>query len=243
MGVVAGAHNHKVGLKRCDLRLHQVPRVHRRDVPSIPRQLDVERGPNAGPHSRLGDLPGAREATRHMRRHEKHRVVVVKDVLRAVAMVHVKVDDGDALDHVAIRLLNVARCHGRVVYDAKSHRPRRARVMTRRTDQRKASRHNVVVRRLGAGLVQGVRAHDLVHHRLDDTSRGERVHVRAPSQVRALVQHDTRDRHGLAGLVLQSRQVPLIMDEENVLQGCRLDRARRELQVAVSGIAGAQDTS
>ena len=62
--------------------------------------------------------------------HHQHALVVGEDVLGAVAVVHVEVDDRDALE--AVRLERVHRRDGDVVEDAEAHRPRARRVMPRR---------------------------------------------------------------------------------------------------------------
>jgi hypothetical protein len=59
-------------------------------------------------------------------------LVVLENVLGAVAVMHVEVDDRHALD--AMRLQRVARRDGDVVEDAKPHRPRAAGVVARGAD-------------------------------------------------------------------------------------------------------------
>ena len=60
---------------------------------------------------------------RHLvRRGVEHARVAPENMLRAVAVVHVEIDDGDALD--AMNGLSVARGDRRVVEEAKAHRGR-----------------------------------------------------------------------------------------------------------------------
>ena len=65
------------------------------------------------------------------RRHQ-HLLVALEDVLGAVAVVHVEVDDRHALQ--AVRVDRVARGDRDVVEDAEPHRPCAACVMARRAD-------------------------------------------------------------------------------------------------------------
>ena len=56
--------------------------------------------------------------------------IVPEDVLRAVAVMDVEIDDRDALG--AIDRLSVTRGDGRIVEEAEAHRRRDFRMMTRR---------------------------------------------------------------------------------------------------------------
>jgi hypothetical protein len=63
-------------------------------------------------------------------RHHEHFRVAREDVLGAVAVVHVEVEDRDSLD--AMRMDRVPGCDGDVVENAETHRARARRVMPRR---------------------------------------------------------------------------------------------------------------
>ena len=65
-----------------------------------------------------------------MRGRVEHRLVVPEDVLRAVAVVDVEIDDRDAL--CAVDGLRVAGGDGGIVEEAETHRRRRFGVMARR---------------------------------------------------------------------------------------------------------------
>ena len=184
--------------------------------------------------ARVGNLSRAGEGPVLVRRDEQHRLVVVKDVLCPVAVVHVKVDDGDPLDDVGVLPQQIPRRERRVVHQAEPHRPRGARVVAGRADEGKPGRRRKVVDCLVAGDVRRVAPHDLVDHRLDDAGRRQRVDIRRPRQVRALVQHQPRDGHRLARLVAEGRQVPLVVHEKDVLEGRRgYVRVERQLDEIV----------
>ena len=67
-----------------------------------------------------------------MRREKVDRRIGVENSLRAVAVMHVPVEDRDALD-LRIVLLCVTRRHRNVIEQTKTHRSFFSRVMTRRT--------------------------------------------------------------------------------------------------------------
>jgi hypothetical protein len=71
-----------------------------------------------------------------MQRDEQNRVVLPEDLLRAVAMVDVIVDDRHAAD--AVNGLHVACSDGDVVDEAEAHRALRERVVAGRADEREA---------------------------------------------------------------------------------------------------------
>lgn len=70
---------------------------------------------------------------------EKHGRVVVKNVLCAISVMDVPVDDGDALDSVAA--LGMARGEGGIVEETETHRPVRCGMMSGRTDGAKRPLH------------------------------------------------------------------------------------------------------
>ncbi len=95
--------------------------------------------------------------------------IVVEGVLRAVAVVHVEVEDRDALR--AMRLDRVHGADGDVVEDAEAHRARRRRVMPGRAHRaergaRLAVHHRVGGRHDGARRAQGRGKRACVHRRI-----------------------------------------------------------------------------
>src|SRR3954451_14503986 len=67
----------------------------------------------------FGSRPSARIERHLVSRAKEHARVAPEDLLRAVAVVHIPVDNGDALR--AVRLLSVPGCNRSVVEEAKAH--------------------------------------------------------------------------------------------------------------------------
>ena len=80
---------------------------------------------------------GARIERELVRRHEQHRRILVEDPLRAVAVMHVVVDDRDA---GAAARARVGRADGDVVVETEAHRAIGFGVMARRAHQRQRAR-------------------------------------------------------------------------------------------------------
>ena len=101
------------------------------------------------------------------------RLVGPEDVLRAVAVMHVEIDDGRALEPVA--LLRVARRDRGVVEQAEAHRPRRLGVVAGRAHGDEGVRrllvHHLVDREHGAA--------DAAQRRLEAAGRHRSVGVDA----------------------------------------------------------------
>ena len=96
-------------------------------------ERDVDRRAVAVAGASLGPVAGARVVRELVRREVEHARVVVEDVLRAVAVMDVDVDDGDALDS---RLFERARDgDGDVVEEAEAHRAVRRRVVPGRANE------------------------------------------------------------------------------------------------------------
>ena len=81
-----------------------------------------------------------------VQRYVKYRWIRVENLLRPISVMHVEIDDRDAL---AAAGSSVRCCHGHVVQQAESHRSVGARVMTRRTNQRDAALCRPVEQRIG----------------------------------------------------------------------------------------------
>src|SRR5262249_53562007 len=75
-----------------------------------------------------------------VRREEINTRIVVKNSLRAVAVMHVPIDDRDLID-LGILLLRVTRGDGDVIEKTKAHRALFGRVITRRTHRHKPVLH------------------------------------------------------------------------------------------------------
>ena len=78
----------------------------------------------------LADRAGAGKQRHLVRRAIHHRFVGPENLLRAVAVMHVEIDDRGAGD--AVLLLRIARGDGGIVEQAKAHRPRGLGVMAGR---------------------------------------------------------------------------------------------------------------
>ena len=78
----------------------------------------------------LADGAGAGKQRHLMRRAIHHRLVGPENLLRAVAVMHVEIDDRNARD--AVMVLRMARGNGGIVEQAEPHRPRRLGVMAGR---------------------------------------------------------------------------------------------------------------
>ena len=131
MGVEARRHEHQIGREAFDGRRDDLGE--RAQVLRIARAC-VERNV----HGRLALLVGtttARVERPLVKRHEQDRVVFPEDLLRSVAVMHVVVDDRDA---VTVGLRRPRRDRD-VVEDTEAHRPSAERVMSGRADEREAA--------------------------------------------------------------------------------------------------------
>ena len=161
VGVEAGGDEQPVGAMRLDdrgdefverLAIHVAARAGREGQVAV-RHRCVRSARLAGP-------PGSGVERRLVRRHVQHTLVVVEDVLGAVAVVHVPVDDG----HPLATRGELGRRHGDAVEEAESHRPVGHRVMPGRPA---GGERDVAL----AGVERG----DGVEHRTDRTEcRGPR---------------------------------------------------------------------
>jgi hypothetical protein len=100
-------------------------------------ERQVERPAGAGAGADLGDRAGPGIDAVLVRRHVEDARVVLEEMLRAVAVMQVPVDDADAAD---TRRAQRRRGDGNVVEEAETHRARVLGVMARRTHERKAIR-------------------------------------------------------------------------------------------------------
>src|SRR5262249_25136446 len=132
MSVKAGGNDHQVGSEfRRDLfdgRIESAPLIARRGHGS---QRYIQVVTTTPPLSRFSAGTGTRIPWILMHRKVEDRRIVVEDALRAVTVMHVPVEDRDALD-VFVSLLGVARRHGDIVENTKTHGPIRRGVMSRR---------------------------------------------------------------------------------------------------------------
>ncbi|KGX96322.1 hypothetical protein Y023_5101 [Burkholderia pseudomallei A79D] len=149
-------HENELRRERLDERQHQlVERVPIARVARAGRQRHVRVVARARAAARLARLAAVdREIRRLVQRHEQYRRIVVERLLRAVAVMHVPVDDRHPLD--AVRGLRMARRDRDVVVVAVAHREIGARMVARRPDQR-------------IRLPKRPR-----HHRIDSRARGAR---------------------------------------------------------------------
>ena len=138
-------------------------------------------------------------------RGHQHLLIALEDVLRAVAVVHVEVDDRDALE--AVRVERVARGNRYVIEDAESHRPRAAGVMSRRPHRAEGGivlscQHEVGSEDRGAGGAQGGLQAERVH-------RGVRIEMHRPRARRGLADrfHVLQRMHAAKLLVARERRV------------------------------------
>ena len=83
----------------------------------------------------LLDMAGIRKRILLVRGAVQDAAVVVEDVLCAVAMVHVPVNDGDTVHQIQ----GFCSSNGRVVDETEPHGPRRSSVVARGTDQGKTA--------------------------------------------------------------------------------------------------------
>ena len=94
MGVEAGGHEHPGGREPLDRRCHHlVDRRERGVTGGAGRKREVDRRPRRRRAAGLGGAAGAGIERRLMRRHVEHARVVPEDVLGAVAVVHVPIED------------------------------------------------------------------------------------------------------------------------------------------------------
>ena len=147
---------------------------------------------------RAGDLGAAVGIERVLERaHHQHALVVLEDVLGAVAVVHVEVDDRDALE--AVRFERVRRGDGDVVEEAEAHGaiarwrggPADARCRTRSPRRRSITRSTAItaapaarsaaLRRAGLIAVSGSRCTRPCSGAAAKTSRRIRPDGRAPA--------------------------------------------------------------
>ena len=106
--------------------------------------------------------------------HHQHARIVAENVLGAVAMVHVEIDDGDACEPMVLQ--RVSRRDGNVVEQAEAHRAIARRMVPRRPDAAKSAirlpvQHQVGGKHRSAGRVQcsvpGMRIHRGVRIQMD----------------------------------------------------------------------------
>ena len=149
--VEAGRDHHELGRKLAADRQHE--RVEGGEVLGVAHPLvrprHVERVPGAGAAAHLARRAGAREEAlaEPMQRHKQHRRVVVEDLLRAVAVVDVPVDDEHA-PH-AVLPHRCARRHRHRVEEAEAAHPVGARVVARWPHDGKAGAHPTGAHGLG----------------------------------------------------------------------------------------------
>src|ERR1700692_2499625 len=120
---------------------------------SKPAEMTTSSGRNSRSSGRILSSKAARDASaastgRRGGRPIHHRFVAPENLLRAVAVMHVEIDDRGTRD--AVLLLRIARRDGDVVEQAKAHRPRSLGVMAGR-----ARGDEGVGRLLGQYLVNG----------------------------------------------------------------------------------------
>ena len=100
------------------------------------RQRQVGREAFACAAADLSRCPGARIERILMQRDKQHMRVVVERILRAVAVMHVPIDDRDAFQAARAR---GGRCKRHVVQQAKAHARARHSVVTGWPEQREAA--------------------------------------------------------------------------------------------------------
>ena len=134
VGVEAGGHDHEIRLELAEHRDHHAGE-HRLivlvDGADLDRQVDREPSPRVA--ADLFSGAGARVIRILVHRHVEHVRIGLEDVLRAVAVVDVVVDDGDAGRAERARMRGGNRD---VVEQAEAHRAVPFRVVARRPHQR-----------------------------------------------------------------------------------------------------------
>src|SRR5438094_1492094 len=178
-----------VGIEPCrdegHLRLELVERRHPDSLHRRAQSLAVRAcGQRHVGHVRRG-IVGAAVGIERMLEYARHHdaLVVAEDVLGAVAMVHVEVDDRHALD--AVMLERVLGPDSDVVEEAKPHRAGARRVMTRRAHRAKGA--------VGAPADHEVRGEHRGPRRAKRRIPGMRAHRGIGIEV-----HDSALRRGLA---------------------------------------------
>ena len=134
VNVEAGGHEDQVGRELGQYRLDARPK--HEVVVGVGRagfEREVHGRAGASSVSHFRRRSGARVVRELVRRHVEHVGIRIEDPLRAVAMMHVEVDDGDARQ--ALRT-GVGRRDGDVVEQTKAHRAIALGVMARRTHER-----------------------------------------------------------------------------------------------------------
>ncbi len=116
-------------------------------VARIVRHRDVERRAVPSALAHLTPMAGSRKQRPGMRRAVEHARVLVEDILRAVAVMRIPVDDRQALQ--AKHVEGIARCYRNMVDKAEAHRTATCGVVARRADERKGIGHLPADHRLG----------------------------------------------------------------------------------------------
>ena len=164
--------------------------------------------PSPAPVSVAAPVPGIERVL--VRRDVEHAAVVPERVLRAVAVVHVEVDDRDALE--AVRRARVCRRDGDVVEQAEAHRLHRRRVM--------AGRPHEAVRRCHVAAHHGIdrvqRAADDVRRDVVRTRRDQRVRIDPAAALLAC------SPHGI--------DVARVVHQRQLVGRCRARRDARQLR-------------
>jgi hypothetical protein len=187
MRVVPGRHEHDPGVELACRRRHDVLDERQERVAARPRRHgEIQREPLARPRADVAQRAGAGIERRLVDAREQHVVAAVEDVVRTVAVVHVPVQDQDALGTLIERVLGRDRDS---VEETESHRRRPLGVVPGRAHategERRATGQQLVHHRArpARGVhrrLVGAPAHDRVG--VDRTAarlgrRADRIHV------------------------------------------------------------------
>lgn len=191
MGIESGRYKDKVRLVCLKARLDQL--VEYASIPCIAhirRERDVKRVISSATDPNLVHSPNARIEIGRVKvsRNKQNGIILKEDVLGAVAMVHIEIDDRHPLG--LVHHLSMASSHGNVVENAEATHPVGLGMVARRTNQGKT--------------ILGLRSHDLVYGRRASTSRHACQREAFAGHVGvALIQQPTASRRDMPNVIDQ----------------------------------------